>query len=168
MPARPDRARVTIALVVLVHLHRETIAEAPLPWRYRKQCPGGKPRHRAGREATPPLGPEVVDASTRLALHEKKAPSPCMSDAMSKNKHPDLGEIQRSLNQALEGYDCQCRMHYDGTISINVAAREHDETFTFVGIQPGELDNPTRLHLFAESLRRDLALLEPWLGKHAA
>lgn len=23
---------------------------------------------------------------------------------MSKNKHPDLGEIQRSLNQALEGY----------------------------------------------------------------
>lgn len=81
---------------------------------------------------------------------------------------PDLGEIQRSLNQALEGYDCQCRMHYDGTVSINVAAREHDETFTFVGIQPGELDNPTRLHLFAESLRRDLALLEPWLGKHAA
>ncbi len=66
---------------------------------------------------------------------------------MSKNKHPDLGEIQRSLNQALEGYDCQCRMHYDGTVSINVAAREHDETFTFVGIQPGELDNPTRLHL---------------------
>ncbi|HHW1686994.1 TPA: hypothetical protein ACUUC4_000469 [Pseudomonas aeruginosa] len=87
---------------------------------------------------------------------------------MSKNKHPDFGEIQRSLNQALEGYDCQCRMHYDGTVSINVAAREHDETFTFVGIQPGELDNPTRLHLFAESLRRDLALLEPWLGKHAA
>ncbi|HBP0040271.1 TPA: hypothetical protein L5P36_001018 [Pseudomonas aeruginosa] len=53
-------------------------------------------------------------------------------------------------------------------VGPNVAAREHDETFTFVGIQPGELDNPTRLHLFAESLRRDLALLEPWLGKHAA
>lgn len=61
---------------------------------------------------------------------------------MSKNKHPDLGEIQRSLNQALEGYDCQCRMHYDGTVSINVAAREHDETFTFVGIQPGEPGQP--------------------------
>ncbi|MBG4172231.1 hypothetical protein I4927_11625, partial [Pseudomonas aeruginosa] len=64
---------------------------------------------------------------------------------MSKNKHPDLGEIQRSLNQALEGYDCQCRMHYDGTVSINVAAREHAATVPFVAIPPGELDHPPRL-----------------------
>ena len=114
--------------------------------------PGGyaAPRSR-GRRRIHPTRPAREESP--IPLHERcdeqeQAPRSRRDPAQPE---PGAGRLRLPVPDALRRHrQYQCRRP---RARRNLHLRRHPAR---------RADNPTRLHLFAESLRRDLALLEPW------